>query len=72
VHRHESDNEFAVENFTTTTTSDLVNLDDGHHVGHTVYMTSDGGVVTVDWAADNNTRPAFGTQCAFVGTATSH
>jgi hypothetical protein len=68
----ESDNEFAVENFMITTTGDLVNLDDGDQVGHTVYMTSGGGVVTVDWAADNNTSPAFGTQCAFVGTATSH
>lgn len=69
----ESDNEFDVEDFTTTTTNgDLVNIDDGDQIGHTIYMTSGGGVVTVDWAADNNTSPAFGTQCAFVGTATSH
>ena len=66
------DNGFAVENFTTSTTFDIVNSDDGDQLGQTVYMTSGGNVTMVDWAVDNNTTGAFGTQCAFVGTASSH
>ena len=66
------DNAFAVENFTATTTVDIVNSDDGDQLGQTVYMTSGGNVTIVDWAVDNNTTGTFGTQCAFVGTASSH
>lgn len=69
---NEANNDGALENFTITMTPDLVHEDDGDQIGHTVYMTSGGAVTIINWAADNNTSPAFGTQCAFVGTATSH
>ena len=69
---NESNNEGALESFTINNTPDLVNEDDGDQIGHTVYMTSAGNVTSIMWAADNNTSPAFGTQCAFVGTAASH
>jgi hypothetical protein len=69
---NESNNEGALENFTINDTPDLVNEDDGDQIGHSIYMTSGGNVTSIMWAADNNTSPAFGTQCAFVGTAASH
>jgi hypothetical protein len=68
----ELNNSFALESFTTSTTVDLVNQDDGDQSGQTTYMTSSGNVVIVNWAADNNTSAAFGTQCTFVGTAAMH
>jgi hypothetical protein len=68
----ELDNLFALESFTAPTTVDLVNEDDGDQSGQTAYMTSAGSVVIVNWAADNNTSAAFGTQCTFVGTAAMH
>ena len=68
----ELDNLVALESFTVPTTVDLVNEDDGDQSGQTTYMTSGGSVVVVNWAADNNTSAAFGTQCTFVGTAAMH
>jgi hypothetical protein len=68
----EVDNALAIESFTSNITIDIVNSDDGDQVGQTAYMTSGGNVTMVDWAVDNNTSGAFGTQCALVGTASSH
>jgi len=69
----ESDNPLDIESFTTATpTIDLVYEDEGDQIGRTSYMTSAGSVVLVQWASDEGTTGAFGTQCTFVGTAFSH
>lgn len=66
------DNEIAAENFVAGSTQDLVYDEEGDQSGQTSFMTSGGNVVIVNWAADEGSTSAFGTQCAFVGTATSH
>ena len=65
------DNVISLEDFVGGSV-DLVNADDGDQSGQTTYMTSSGGATIVNWAADNNTSGAFGSQCAFIGTATTH
>lgn len=66
------DNVWSLEDFVSANNIDLVNADDGDQSGQTTYMTSSGGATIVNWAADNNTSGAFGSQCAFIGTATTH
>jgi len=66
------DNVSSLEDFVSGQSVDLVNADDGDQSGQTTYMTSSGGATIVNWAADNNTSGAFGSQCAFIGTATTH
>jgi hypothetical protein len=67
-----TDNEIDDESFTNSEAWKLVGEDDGDQSGQTSYMTGLGDVVTVTWAADNNTSGAFGIQCAFIGTASIH
>jgi hypothetical protein len=69
----EADNVMDLESFTSASpTVDLLFEDEGDQLGHTAYMTSAGAVTLVEWAADEGTSSAFGTQCTFVGTAFSH
>lgn len=68
----EIDNARAFENFTSSNSYELVRDDDGDQSGQASYMTSGGDVVTIIWAADNNTSNTFTTQCAFFGTALIH
>ena len=68
----EINNERAFENFTSSNSYELVRDDDGDQSGQASYMTSGGDVVTIVWAADNNSTYAFPTQCAFFGTAFIH
>jgi len=68
----EINNERAFENFTSSNSYELVRDDDGDQSGQASYMTSGGDVVTIVWAADNNSTYAFPTQCSFFGTAFIH